>query len=204
MAQGKRGTKSTTPEAPSKAIAEDRVDLLVALGQLIKKQGAQVSVVDWANLLMNYAEDYVGVSGETLLSRTIEISAAAKQGKVVKHDMHFSIYSNKVRDDLLASKHVQRRAMFIVVNMTKMATAYLLKDPISVDLAQSFIDPVLQEVIPRMANILTSYLLRIVASSETTKVLFDTDFVGQLEDPIRSAYVKYISDNWADLTHGKN
>lgn len=196
--------KKTTQTAPSADVSDDiNLDVLGQLGQLIKKYGARVPVVDWATVLMNNAENVVGVTGDELLNRTIEISEAARKGKVVKHEKHFTIYANQVRDELLASKKVQRRALPIVVNLTKMAVSFLLKEPVSKDSAQALIDPVAQEIVPRLANMLASYLQRLVKTDETVGVLYETDFATLLEQPIKKAYAKYLDEHWDALTHGK-
>jgi hypothetical protein len=171
-------------------------DLLASLGKLISTKGARIGVVEWASTCMENAETYYGIEGNVLLDRTLEISEAAKTGRVVKHKKHLTTYLNQVRDDLIASGKVQRRYIPVIVNTTKMAASFLTKEPITMDMVLGFVDPMLQNMITTAQNTIESYLARIVPIQETRVVLTEKDFYSYMEEPIRKRYRDFIEENW--------
>lgn len=193
----KKQKQSESSQHGQEELDAARSDLHDQLAALIAKFKARVNVVDWASICLENAEQYVGVSGDELLSRTKEISDAAKIGTVVKYDMHLSLYMNMVRDALIASGKVQRRAIPTIINITKMATSYLVKEPISIEMVQGFIQPIVAHVITTLENSVASYLARAVPIESTRDAFFEVDLTTQLGDAIIRQYQELIKENWA-------
>lgn len=197
MAKSKN-SKSTSVVSSSRSDAQNAV--LDVLASLITSKGALVSAIDWSALLMDNAESYSSFDGTELLNRTLKIRKAAKDGeKPPVFDMHLTIYANKVRDDLIASGKVQRRFVPTIVNITKMAVAYLLKEPISIEMALAFAETYVAADATRLLNTLASYLQQIRPTNLTQEIFNEKDFYGALYDAYIHAWHELLTQHWQTL-----
>lgn len=184
----------TTPE----------VDMVSQLAQLMTKMGARTAPIQWASILIEGAADYLGslnggeqVTGQELIQRTLRVKAKESAKDFPELKMHFTIYANLVRSDVI--ERVQKRFVPSVINVTRMAVAFIAKDPVTMEMALGFADTYAQDIITRLQNTVSSYFQQIRSFERTFAMMEEMDFYTRMEQVFRNEYEAFLKEQWSAL-----
>jgi hypothetical protein len=187
---------SEQPLPVDKEVVNDIID---EFAKLIVRYKSSTSAIVWGNKLMDHAIEICGIQGQVLKDRTAEIQQGLKdaKGKLVTHEMHFSIYANMVRD--MVRGKIQRRYIPMLRNVSRMAVSYVMKDPLTIEVALEYADPYADQYGQNICNTVANYLSRVRPAAETLDMISETDFIDSLYDAMIGTYKQFLKDNWSTL-----
>lgn len=176
---------------------EVETDFVADLAVLVKHDGARTNAVEWAERLMENAPDFdgnvKGATGAELRDALKKIKERSKQGLRSRSTYHLGLYANEVRDRVLTM--VPPKYGPVLVNVTKTAVAYLMKDPITRESIDSVVNDYMLVFMTRISNTISNNLVAIREASLTGEYLIEQEFYESLAGPLKKAYSDFLDEH---------